>query len=153
MSYLKANDVTDVKTFLGGWRDGGSVESTGCSFRGFRLCSQYPHNNLQHLQPRFLGVQHPLFVSKDMHVCGTYVQKLTHTPEMKINLKQLLDSVMAERPPPHKYNIMGNFKKWFTVSVLFCFEHLYHENFSSFYMFLETRRQCLYASPHYICNT
>lgn len=104
-------------------------------------------------QPRFLGVQHPLFVSKDMHVCGTHVQELTHTPEMKINLKQLLDSVMAERAPPHKYNITGNFKKWFTVSVLFCFEHLYHENFSSFYMFLETWRQCLYASPHYICNT
>lgn len=99
MSYLKANDVTDVKTFLGGWRDGGSVESTGCSFRGSRLCSQYPHNNSQHLQPRFLRVQHPLFVSKDMHVYGTYVQKLTHTPEMKINLKQLLDSVMAERAP------------------------------------------------------
>ena len=34
-----------------------------------------------------------------MHACGTHVQELTHTPEMKINLKQLLDSAMAESPP------------------------------------------------------
>lgn len=33
-----------------------------------------------------------------LRIC-MYVQELTHTPEMKINLKQLLDSVMAERAP------------------------------------------------------